>query len=89
MAISSVLPRVKDTPSQNELRIQLNTLLRRMNLKENEHFVHTYRRFVNPDRSIKAELYAVDGLHLNFKGTQVLKQYFMGSVVGLSRYVCK
>ena len=80
IGLSSVLPKPCETQVVNEKIILLNRDLKRISVTNNCHFIPSYRPFVGKQRQLNTELFAKDGLHLNFKGSVKLRNNLIGNI---------
>ena len=76
--ISGIIPRYKDDEIHRLKVLDINKYLVEMCKDMNCRFLRTYRPFLCKG-ACRQELYAKDGLHLNYKGTQELKGFFEGN----------
>lgn len=83
--ISAVLPRPIDFSVTKEVVIAVNKSLKKLALKTNCTFVHTFRSFINQPGSVPVYRYfsSRDGLHLSRHGVSVVRQFFINVVNSL------
>jgi hypothetical protein len=79
IAISSVLPRPKDTDEGDQLyRLHVNAMFYNYTRHHGHQYIESWRCVTNDDGSTKRGLYAGDLLHLRDPGTLALKLHFQG-----------
>ena len=81
VGFSSIFPRPCSSKETNEKVILVNRELKQFSRQSGVYFIPSYRPFVNRNKEIITDLYAVDKLHLGFKGTQVLKKNLIGNII--------
>ena len=75
--VSSIIPRPWDHGRRHLVRVSYNNLLQKFNEpSEGIFFIHSYKPFIRPPKTLKGHLFNPDGIHLSQHGSAVLRSYF-------------
>ena len=82
IVLSLVNPRVDESPLQKMRRERLNKKLIKISTQiENCSFFSTFRNFTAKyTKKAITNFYAGDGVHLNYKGNEVMEKYLDGNI---------
>ena len=80
---SSILPRPCSSKEVNDKIILANQEIKHLCKQSPTYFIPSYGPFVNKAKEINTDLYAIDQLHLGFKGSLALKKNLIGNITAI------
>ena len=83
IGISSILPRPKDSPEQDDYRREINGVIKKWCKSKGYQFLKSWIGVEKKDGTLKDGVYADDNLHLNDSGINAMRDYFQGAMGGM------
>jgi lysophospholipase L1-like esterase len=80
IAVSSILPKPCKPKCTNDKICIVNSDLKRLCTASKSHFIPSYRPFAKKLKQGSLDLFAIDRLHLSFKGAKCLRDNLVGNI---------
>ena len=87
VGLSSILPQPCASAGINSKIEEVNKAVKSLCGKDNLYFVPSYRPFAKSLKAGNLDLYAIDKLHLSYKGAGTLKRNLIGNIISLQAFL--